>query len=126
MANNQINVKAELEIMGFVENGLIAFATSDSGAAGFWGGAIGALIAATTAQKYAIVKLNDKIMIIPYESDKVLFDKAESYQKDNISKAKLSMRKFLIVTKDGKKRKVYIERGKTELKTMLSELGFGK
>ncbi len=121
----QINVKEELTEMGFVKEGLIAFGQSKMG--GAWG-VIGMAIANATATHYAIVKINDKITIIPYESHKINYDKAVSYPKDDIVKAKVSgdgyflYRKLKIWTKDGKKHKYFITMGKSEVKKMLELL----
>ena len=123
-----VDVKAELEQMGFVKDGLIAFAKSNGGFAGaYLGGLIGALIANSVAERYAVVKLNEKVMIIPYESGKINYDKALSYEKENIEKIKLSLYNYLkIKTKDGKKKKVFIEKGHKDVKAMIEALGFGK
>ena len=122
------DVKAELEKMGFVKDGLIGFAKSNGGFAGaYLGGMIGAMIANSVAEHYAIVKFNEKIMIIPYESGKINYDKAMSYEKENIEKMKLSVYNYLkIKTKDGKKKKVFIEKGHKDVKAMIEALGFGK
>lgn len=128
MEYKQINVKEELERMGFVKDGMIAFAKSNGGFAGaYLGGMVGSLIANAVAERYAVVKLNEKIMIIPYESNKINYEKAMSYEKDNIEKAKLTAFNSLkIKTKDGKKKKVFIEKGHKSLRLMLEQLGFGK
>lgn len=128
MNEKQIKIKNELDKMGFVKDGLIAFGqTKMSGT--FGGGLLGALIANAVAEKFAIVKLNDKIMIIPYEETKVYYDKTISYEKSNIKKAKVSgdgafiYRKLKIWTNDGKKHKYFITEGKKQVNEMLNQLG---
>lgn len=128
MEYKQINVKEELEKMGFVKDGLIGFAKSNGGFAGaYFGGVIGSIIANSVAERYAVVQLNQKIMIIPYESNKVVYEKALSFEKENIEKIKLNAFNTLkIKTKDGKKKKVFVEKGHKCIKIMIENLGFGK
>lgn len=124
MANKQINVKSTLIEKGIAEGGLVAFARSNNGnMGGLLGGAIGSAIQMMTAEHYAIVKFEEKIIIIPYEKDRVLYDKAETFAKNDIEKIKLSWtNKFKIKMKNGSKRVVFIEMFKKDLKEMLKQL----
>lgn len=124
MAKKQINVKSTLIEKGIAEGGLVAFARSNNGnLGGFLGGAIGSAIQMMTAEHYAIVKFEEKIIIIPYEKDRVLYDKAEIFAKKDIEKIKLSWtNKFQIKMKNGSKRVVFIEMFKKDLKEMLKQL----
>ena len=128
MNEKQLKVKRELEQMGLVQDGLIAYGqTKMSGS--FGGGLLGSLIANAVAEKYAIVKLNEKIMIVPFEETKIYYDKVVSYEKANIARAKISgdgffiFRKLKIWTNDGKKHKYYITEGKKQVNEMLNQLG---
>ena len=124
MAKKQMNIKNALIEKGIAEGGLVAFARSNNGnLGGFLGGAIGSAIQMATAERYAIVKFQEKIIIIPYEKDRVLYDKAETFAKQDIEKIKLSWtNKFKIKMKNGTKRVVYIEMFKKDLKEMLKQL----
>jgi len=119
-------VKEELENMGFVKNGLIGFGQT---AMNYGGGLIGSIIANAVANKFAIVQLNDKIMVIPFEDTKINYEKAQSFEKEDLKKAKVcggifSYRRLKIVKKNGASYKFYITSGKNEVKTMLNNLGF--
>ena len=121
----QINVKEELIQKGLAEGGLVAFARSNNGMTGaLLGGAIGSAIQMASAENYAVVKFQNKIIILPYTKDKVVYEKAETFAKDDISKVKLTWTgKFKIVMKNGLKRVVYIQMFKRDLKEMLVQLG---
>ena len=128
MEYNAKKVKEELTEMGFMKEGLIAFGQTQMGSA--WG-ALGAIIAKAVSDYFAIVKLNDKIMVIPYDSDKIDYDKAQSFEKENIVKAKVTIgmftyRKLKIWTKDGKCHKFYITKGRDEVKAMINLLDVNK
>lgn len=120
----QINVKEELISKGMAEGGLVAFARSNNGMMGaYLGGMMGSAIQMATAKHYAIVKSEDKILVIPYKKGEILYDKTEVYAKEDILKAKLSWTsKFKIKMRNGKKRVVYIEMFPKDLKEILKQL----
>ena len=118
-------VKEELKNMGFVEDGIIGFGQT---ALNYGGGLIGSVIANAVSDKFAIVRIGEKVGIVPYESDKINYDKIKTFNKGDILKAKATggvflARRLLIWTKDGKKHRYFITHGKDEVKVILNKLG---
>ncbi len=127
MALKYKDIKEQMIAKNYAEDGLVALCqTVNTSTAAFWGGMIGAAIAGANNKCYAVSKIGEQLVFVPYTNKEINFQSAFAYNKSKITKAKVSgvggFAKIKIWTVDGKTQKYSIIQGKAELQTILTKL----
>lgn len=102
--------------------------TQNMAAMQYWGGLLGALMASSNNERFAVTKVGEQLAFVPLDNKSLNFEKAFAYSKDKIQKTKVgglgACSSFKFWTVDGNKHKYNIYKGKKDLVSILESLGF--
>ena len=127
MALKYKDIKEQMIAKNYAEDGLVALCqTVNTSTAAFWGGMIGAAIASANNKCYAVSKIGDQLVFVPYSNKEIDFKSAFAFNKAKIEKGTVGgiggYAKIKLWTTDGDVHKYSIIQGKSDLQTILTKL----
>ncbi len=132
MGYNYKKIKEELIEKKYAQGGLVALCQTNTrmGVAGAMGGLLGAALSNIGNKKYAITKVGEQLVFVPYTSKEIDYKSAFAYKKDKLKYVKVSgwggLSSVKIETISGKKHLYSVTGGKKDLKAILEALQIPK